>query len=80
VKDPTAAELAIYLQVNGVKIGVSYGTSLPNYLGLSGINASLRLKVEDQVRLYKVNNASLNDDGNHFTHFSGWLVEEDHSL
>jgi len=76
----SAEELFIYLQVNGVNIGTALATNLPNTLGLSGIGASLRLKTGDQVRLFKGsgtlhdNSASVNY---RYTHFTGWLVEED---
>jgi len=75
MKDLNAAFIFIYLQVNGITIGESYATELPNYLTLSGISASLRLKIGDQVRLYKTG-GTLNDAGR-YTHFTGWLVEED---
>ena len=69
--------IAIQLQLNGVFIGHSYGPPLPNYfLGLSSISASLRLKTGDQVTLFK-ESGTLNDDAGHWTHFTGWLVEED---
>ena len=78
MKDVDAANIFIALQVNGITIGDSYATSLPNFLTLSGISASLRLKIGDQVRLYKTG-GTLNDFGR-YTHFTGWLVEEDLAL
>ncbi len=67
----------IQLQLNGVLIGHSYAPPMPNYfLGLSSISASLRLKTGDQVTLFK-ESGTLNDDAGHWTHFTGWLVEED---
>jgi len=66
--------LYIYLQVNGIDLGIAIATYLPNYLALSSISASLRLKTGDQVRLYKTSGTL--DDGP-FSHFTGWLVEED---
>lgn len=77
-----AYELAnvVYLQVNGVEIGTSYASNLNTYLTLSGISASLRLKTGDQVRLFKLEGALNDYVGNHYTHFTGWLVEEDLEL
>ena len=74
------ANAYIYLQVNGVNIGSSYAPSdLSSFLTLSGINASLRLKTGDQVRLY--GNASIADNiYSRYTHFTGWLVEEELTL
>jgi len=72
-----ATGMNIYLNVNGVSTGTCHVTNLPNYfVGLSGISASLRLKTGDQVTLFK-SVGTLNDDTNHYTHFTGWLVEED---
>ena len=67
--------LRVYLQVNGINIAKSYATNLANYLGLSGISASLRLKTDDQVRLFKMT-GSLDSDSE-VNQFTGWLVEED---
>jgi len=71
--------LMIKLQVNGVDIGWSYTKNVNFSSGISGINASLRLKTGDQVRLFKTTGV-LNDYSYQFTHFTGWLVEEDLQL
>ncbi len=78
IKDPSdPSPIFVNLLVNGVTIGDAYGSNIPGYyLGLSSINAHLRLKTGDQVSLLK-NGGILNDDAGHYTHFSGWLVEED---
>jgi len=71
--------LYLQLQVNGASIGASFSPHLDNsdqFISLSGISASLRLKTGDQVRLFKTG-GTLFDDGNHYTQFTGWLVEED---
>jgi len=45
------------------------------------LTASFKMKVGDKVNLYKAhNNGVLYDDPNHYTHFTGWLVEEDLSF
>jgi len=74
LKDLEAVGIYIYLQVNGVNFGTAFATSMANYLALSTISTSLRLKVGDQVRLFKTTGSL--DDGP-FSHFTGWLVEED---
>ena len=66
----------VFLQLNGVGIAASYASDLYAYLGLTSISASLRLKAGDQITLFKTAGASLNN-GNLFTYFTGWLVEED---
>ncbi len=71
-----ATPIGITLAVNGVGIGNCYGEGIQNYfLPLSGISASLQLKTGDQITLFK-QSGTLNDDGAHWTHFTGWLVEE----
>jgi len=69
----------IILQWNGSSIGI-VGTSRATDYDGSSLTASLRLKANDRVNLYKNDNGFAavyeNPDGHH-THFSGWLVEED---
>ena len=71
--DPTA--IFVFLQVNGINTGSAYATYLPNYLGLSGISASLKLETGDQVRLFKTTGTL--HEYRQYTFFTGWLVEED---
>ena len=75
LKSTDPEQLFIYLQVNGVNIGTAYATNLPNYLGLSGISASLKLETGDQVRLFKTTGTL--HEYRQYTFFTGWLVEED---
>lgn len=75
MKWDTATYVFVSLQVNGVRVADTYATGLPNHLALSGINASLRLKTGDQVRLFK--GPGILRDDSRFTQFTGWLVEED---
>ncbi len=77
LKDTDASTyLYIELEVNGANIGASYAQYIANIRnGLSSINASLRLKTGDLVRLQSI--GTLDDDDAHYTHFTGWLVEED---
>ena len=76
VKYADSSAIFIYLQVNGVNIGSAYATEmLPDFLGLSGISASLKLKNGDQVRLFKTTGTL--HEFQQYTFFTGWLVEED---
>jgi len=72
------APLYIFLQANGMEMGRSYAFDYSDtFRGLSGISSSLKLKVGDQVRIFK-GLGTLHDTINEeFTHFTGWLVEED---
>jgi len=71
------SDIIVSLEVNDVEVGSTYATALPNYMGLSGINAYLRLKTGDQVTLYKIFYGHLRDFCFRFTQFSWSLVEED---
>lgn len=77
IKSDSSTFLGIYLQVNGANVGKAYtsqtGIGSKDVLSLS---ASLRLAANDRVNLYKGGIPVLFDDGDHSTHFSGWLVEE----
>jgi len=83
VKSEQPEKIAIFLQVNGVHIGVA-GTTQPStgsYDAVS-LSASFRLNAGDRVNLLNCgscgNTGMLYDYVNdHWTHFSGWLVEED---
>ncbi len=70
-------DISVSLQVNGVGVGINcYGGTLANnYVALSGISASLRLQTGDRVTFVK-SFGTLNDDGQ-WSHFTGWLVEEE---
>ena len=71
------SQMYVDFQVNGVTLATSFASNISTaYVSLNGINASFRLKTGDQVRLYKTGGI-LDDDGRHYTQFSGWLVEED---
>ena len=77
VKESSAKSLAVYLQVNGNHVGMAAASGKSNSVSAS-LSASLRLKGGDKVRLYNEPGSWLHDYGSeHWTHFSGWLVEED---
>jgi len=79
VKKGIATSLNIYLQLNGNHVGMAIAS--PGKTGsfdTASLSASLRLKSGDKVRLYNVPGSVLHDYlDEHWTHFSGWLVEED---
>jgi len=75
--DPPAS-MYISLKVNGMEISSSYALDNSNISrSISGISASLRLKTGDQVTLFKTTGILLDNSSQHYTHFTGWLVEED---
>ncbi len=75
-KAKTAQDLFITLYLNSVYAGVvAYADSLSNWLPIT-LSVSLHLKMGDRVNLYK-QGGILADNTQHYTHFTGWLVEED---
>ncbi len=79
LKENTANYLGIYLRVNDANVGYAYTwQSATGSQDVVSLSASLRLAKGDTVNLYNAGSGSvLLDNGNHHTHFSGWLVEED---
>ena len=77
VKYQSAQSLDISLLVNGANVGKAYTHSLqtPGSLVVASLSASLQLAAGDTVNLYLYEGALYDSEG--FTHFSGWLVEED---
>jgi len=79
VKESVYTSLAVYLQLNGSHVGLANAS--PGKRGsydTASLSASLRLKTGDEVRLFNAPGSVLHDHvGEHWTHFSGWLVEED---
>ena len=79
VKD-ALRESAIYLQVNGARVASSFSQIQLAVIGralVTGVlNASFRLKRGDRVNIFK-DQVDLYDNEFHYTHFTGWLVEED---
>jgi len=78
VKDSAFTSLIIYLQVNGNHVGVAAASGHTGSYITGSLSASLRLIAGDKVRLHNAPGSVLKDYGKeHWTHFSGWLVEED---
>lgn len=70
-------KLSIFLHLNGVKVGVAHTSELRESYGTVSLSASLRLKAGDAVNLHLYSGELYEHHTDHFTHFSGWLVEED---
>jgi len=70
--------LDVLLQVNGVTAAHAYGsTTKASSNDVVSLTASLRLAANDKVTVLNHREGVLFDDQYHFTHFIGWLVEED---
>ena len=69
--------LQLYLNNNVIGSGLADTTSaaLPTFT----LQSTLQLNAGDQISLKFSNlrNGYLRDDGNHYTHFTGWLLQED---
>ena len=80
LKDNSGADIQIYLQVNGARVASSFSQIQLAVIGralVTGVlNASFRLKRGDRVNIFK-DQVDLYDNEFHYTHFTGWLVEED---
>ena len=80
VKSTSDSLLKIHLQVNGVAVGATYTYQTSDgSLDVISLSASLRLAAGDRVNLYHGLRGEIRDGGipPAFTHFSGWLVEEE---
>ncbi len=79
IKDAVATSVRIELRLNYLtKVELAYATNLNNFLSLCTINAALKLRAGDIVVMYKVGAGTLyNTAGEHTTHFTGWLEQED---
>lgn len=69
------------LQLNGVNVGRC--TACPNQVGVSwftyALGSNLKLNKGDRITLFLIL-GELYDDHNLYTHFTGWMLEEDLSL
>jgi hypothetical protein len=78
----SAAEgyLDVALMVNGKEVGRAQCKShVGNEWETLALQSTMDLKAEDQVWLQIVGLSSifLHDESNHFTHFNGWMLQED---
>ena len=67
----------VHLRVNGVVIGESYTSDHYYHMPLS---ASVSLEKDDQVDTFLLAGSIADFSTNHYTQFSGMLLEEDLSL
>ena len=73
---------AIYLEVNGDRVASSYSRiqlAVGHTFVTGAFHASFRLKKGDKVNIFK-DQVNLLDNMFFYTHFTGWLVEEDLDL
>ena len=81
LKDLTGVDLTIQLKLNegtpkAVLVGTANGGDRSGYSTLA-LKSTLKLVAGDRISLKKIGNGVLKDDANHYTHFTGRLLEED---
>lgn len=75
----TSGYLHVELQLNGVSLGRAYGDeSIVSYETFS-LQSTLYLKSGDRIWLSipSASGAVWHDNDGHYTHFTGWLSQED---
>lgn len=75
LKQNIAGDSIVSLQKNGVSITSSYAQNLRNFVPHFGTKALLKLAAKDTINLYLAS-GSLYDDVNGYTHFTGFLVDQ----
>lgn len=80
MKDSSAIDLNIQLILNeGILVGTASSGDRSGFYTF-GLKATLKLDEKDRISLKKIGHGVLRDDSNHYTHFTGKLLEEDLSL
>lgn len=79
LKNESNVCLGVYLQVNGVNVHYSFSSKISLFVPIS-LSSFVQLKVGDKVNVRIGICGELFDNHLHFTHFSGWLVEENFIL
>ena len=73
--------IVIFFRKNGEQVGAAQvftnSNAFSKMIFQSSMPAIFKLKAGDWVDLYKKNVGNIYDDANHYTHFTGWLMEED---
>ena len=72
--------LRVSLKWNTELVGSAYGYSPTNgYNAATSLPSTLKLQAGDEVSLQitAVSSGNLNEDANHYTHFTGWLLQEE---
>ena len=77
MKDEQAKAVSIHIRKNGIAMGAAHTDGLENAKLQSSLHATLKLKSGDTVDLFQIGKGNIFDDVNHYTHFTGWLIEED---
>ena len=77
LKDVSQNFVTVFLRKNGVNIGATEASGSANFDLQSSLHSTLKLDSGDKVDLFEVRGGVIIDDPDHYTHFTGWLIEED---
>ncbi len=72
----TVLRIGLYLNENGIGSGVSQAS----YYDTFSLQSTLHLSAGDKISVRIFDNGVLHDTGNHFSHFTGWLLRDDLSF
>ncbi len=76
IKDGPGGDMYIFLQLNGEAVALAYVGGTNGHFSYA-LKSTLKLKSGDEIRLYKYSGGILFDDSRQFTHFTGWMLEEE---
>lgn len=79
MKDSSDKEVVVYLRKNGVNMAKAQSTSIEGSTMLS-FTSTLHLKVGDLIYAYKTTGNLIDAADEMFTHFTGWIIEEDFNM
>jgi len=77
LRDWNLGQIHIELRVNGICVGNAYSNGGHGQSAGAVVHAVVKLKLGDEVHLFKAGGGSLYDDDSPDTHYSGWLVDEE---
>ncbi len=76
MKDSSDKDVVVYLRKNGVNIAKGQSSIITGFSMLS-FASTLYLKVGESVDVYKTTGNLTDTAEEMFTHFTGWIIEED---
>ena len=77
LKSKSNGLLKVHLHINSRPHATAFLDDGPNHQLSASITGSWSLKAKDEVKIYVYGEGGLYADGHFYTHFAGWLVDED---
>lgn len=69
----------VYLRKNRKYVGQAFATGYTGWY-TTALSSTLKLKQGDEIDLYKLTGTIYDDLNGPYTHFTGWLIEEDYII